>query len=209
MIKKEWYAQEGEDRAAVEFFAGRTGTLLDIGANDGISYSNTYKLIQNGWAGVMVEASPVVFKKLTELYAGNPLVKCINRCVAAKNERVTFYRNTIHSNYFQDLLSTINENFYEKWKTMSNFKIEEIETVTFNEALADCENSRFEFVSIDTEGTDYEILTQIDLAKYGVELICVEYAGIDYTRYRIAEYCSGFGFTRVILNNGSNIMIAK
>ena len=43
--------------------------VLECGASDGVFFSNSRKLIEEGWFGVLVEADPAQFEKLTALYA--------------------------------------------------------------------------------------------------------------------------------------------
>ena len=48
---------------------GRNKWVLECGASDGVFFSNSRKLIEEGWFGVLVEADPAQFEKLTALYA--------------------------------------------------------------------------------------------------------------------------------------------
>lgn len=58
------YSQNDEQQVTLEFFKGRTGRFLDIGAFDGVTFSNTRALLESGWAGVFVEPSPRNLVKL-------------------------------------------------------------------------------------------------------------------------------------------------
>mgnify|MGYP000961084393 CR=1 FL=1 len=60
------YSQNNEEEVILKYLGDSTGTFLDIGAFDGITFSNTYELVKRGWKGVMVEASPRTFIKLQE-----------------------------------------------------------------------------------------------------------------------------------------------
>ena len=66
------YSQFGEDGILAAIFE-KLGTcnkwVLECGASDGIFFSNSRKLIEEGWFGVLVEADPAQFEKLTALYA--------------------------------------------------------------------------------------------------------------------------------------------
>lgn len=77
------YAQNEEDLQLIEFFNQQNEEslfkrVLDIGAGDGLHFSNSRKLINNGWSGVLVEASPVLFPKLLQLYEQRPDVHLLN-----------------------------------------------------------------------------------------------------------------------------------
>lgn len=64
------YSQLDEERVIVEFFQGRPlGRYLDIGAWDGIQMSNTRRLAELGWSGVLVEPGAKNFAQLLDNYA--------------------------------------------------------------------------------------------------------------------------------------------
>ena len=44
------YSQNNEEQVILDYFGNKIGNLLDIGANDGITLSNSRKLIELGWA---------------------------------------------------------------------------------------------------------------------------------------------------------------
>ena len=69
------YSQKGEDNIIWDFLSnkGIKGSFLDIGANDGNTLSNTYRFAQDGQNGVLVDASPMVFKRLKDIHGENKL----------------------------------------------------------------------------------------------------------------------------------------
>lgn len=76
---KIFWSQNGQGRFFInELFAGqKKGVFIDVGANDGITFSNTYALEQIGWTGICIEPHPDIFLKLR----GNRSCECI--CAAA------------------------------------------------------------------------------------------------------------------------------
>ena len=53
------YSQNGEQKIILEYFQDKyKGKVLDIGANDGITLSNSRALIEKGWDGVLIEPAP-------------------------------------------------------------------------------------------------------------------------------------------------------
>ena len=62
-----YYSQDGQDRFLDQkFFKEKTaGTFIEVGANDGITYSNTYFLEKfRQWKGICIEPHPGAFEKL-------------------------------------------------------------------------------------------------------------------------------------------------
>lgn len=62
------HSQNLEEKIILEYFGDFVGTFCDIGANDGITFSNTYALSKLGWCGNLIECSPRAFAKLKQLY---------------------------------------------------------------------------------------------------------------------------------------------
>jgi FkbM family methyltransferase len=87
------YSQNNEDEIVAKFFAdAKFGecNLLDVGANDGKTFSNSLYLIEQGWSGVLLEPSPKAFALLEEQHHGNENVKLINVGIALFNGEQTF-----------------------------------------------------------------------------------------------------------------------
>ena len=68
------YAQYGEEDFLDVFFKDRIGYLCDIGAADGMRYSNSRSLLEKGWSGLLIEPNKSNFAKLVELYKENKSV---------------------------------------------------------------------------------------------------------------------------------------
>ena len=61
---KDSYAQHGEDKLIENLLPKRVSSFLDIGANDGILFSNTYKFAKGGASGICIEPSRSSYFKL-------------------------------------------------------------------------------------------------------------------------------------------------
>ena len=82
-------SQIGQDRWVFgEVFDGmRGGYFLDLGAHDGLTHSNTYKLERNyAWRGICVEANPFTFAQLK----GNRKCQCVHVALSDHDEVVCF-----------------------------------------------------------------------------------------------------------------------
>jgi len=203
------YSQFGEDKLIEKFFENRTGSLLDIGANDGRTISNSLLLIEKGWSGVLVEASPIAFKKLKREHENNENVFCINKCLSDQNGKTTFYHNIDHYGKGDtDLLSTIVRSSFEdssRWFKFSSFEIECFDFKTFYESLP---IKKFNFLSIDIEGMDLSLLKQMNLLELGVEVLVIEYNNNSIVREKIIEYCKNFGLSEILFDNKTNLILA-
>lgn len=78
---KNLYSQFGED-GIIEAIFNKIGTankwVMECGAADGIFFSNSRKLIEEGWSALLIEADEKQFEKLAQRYLENPRITCYN-----------------------------------------------------------------------------------------------------------------------------------
>lgn len=205
------YSQNQEEKYILEFFGNQTGTLLDIGANDGITFSNSYALLQKGWSGLLVEPSPEAFRKLYNLHGSkNPIVHICTCAIGSKDDTAVLHESGPHFPSKTDvaLLSSLKKAETEKWK-QSGVKFNEavVNVNTYATLLKKFNNPVFDFISIDAEGMDLEILAQIDLTP--TKLLCIEWNSHEATKHIIMEYCNRFGMNKIIYQSPENLLLAR
>ena len=169
------YSQNAEDTAIQNYFGLYKGTLLDIGANDGKTFSNSLALIEKGWEGVLVEPSPSAFEKLSSLHKGNAFVKPYNVAIGTENGPVDFYDMAAHvGNGDTSLLATMDEQETKRW-VGTEFTKTKVRCVDYKIFLEFSPIKWFDFITIDAESKDIEILRQIDLIR--TKCLCIEWNG--------------------------------
>jgi hypothetical protein len=191
------YSQNDEESILLQHLTSLTGTLLDIGANDGKTLSNSLALIEKGWSAALVEPAKIPFSKLANLHKDNQKVQCINLAIGTQIGELKFYSSGTHLNDGDtDLLSTLCESELSRWAgTENEFTEETVSVVDFKTFLDHSEFKKFDLVLIDAEGLDYEILTQIDLNQIECSMIVVETNSKDDEKY--IEYCEAYGFKQI------------
>ena len=178
-------SQFGEHEFILKHFAGRTGRFLDVGAFDGVTFSNTKPLADLGWSGVCVEPSPPAFCWLMKTYADNPRVTLVNAALAGQSGIFSFQCNTSDA-YSADMMSTFSEEHAEKFKGHP-FREIAVPAIDWDDFLKFCvdmgpaydnvigylahRDSLFDFVNIDVEGLNYEVLSNMPIRP---EMLCVE-----------------------------------
>lgn len=180
MSENLYYGQFKQDKFVDDhFFKGKkNGVFLDIGASDGVSGSNTYYFEkQKGWKGVCFEPLPGIFDEL----AKNRKCICIQGCAASKPGKAQFLTiksdSSIHmlsglvSSFSSDHLSKIDK---EVSRHKSDQEVVEVECFRVNDILARNQLNEVDFCSIDTEGSELEILKSIDHDQYHIKVFCVE-----------------------------------
>lgn len=197
------YSQNLEEKHILEYFKGFKGCLLDIGANDGKTFSNSLALIEIGWEADLVEPSPRAFKRLEELHGDNMNIHLWNVAIANFEGVTTLHESGAILEGDVALVSSIEKKELKRWPKTS-FKKVTVPTTTFSELYKLCDEQVWDFITIDSEGWDYQILTQIDLSN--TKMVCVEHNGIEIEKYK--TYCEGFGM-KEIYRSGENIIMAK
>jgi FkbM family methyltransferase len=212
---KNSYSQHGEDILVMNYFNNRKGTFLDLGANDGITLSNTFLFYLNNWKGLMVEGSPFVFDRLKKNFESDNHIQCLNICLSDKEGYYDFYHNINHNvnpnidKENMDLLSTIDEYSFERTKNWGSFEKHKIWCHTFDEVIKRSNYETFDLISIDIEGMDFKVLNQIDLNKTKTECLIIEYNNNIEEMQKIINYSSVFGLSNILLDNKTNIILTK
>lgn len=199
------YSQNTEDTIAINFFKDFKGHLLDLGANDGRTFSNSLRLIQKGWSADLIEASPETFKKLSKEHEGNTDVLCHNIAVSNINGTLKFYESgTLLGGEDRSLVSTLDKREIDRWGGKVEFTETAVESVTFNSLLLMTKKTKFDLITIDIEGMDWLVLSQMDLKELGCKMLIVETNGKETMKY--INYCQKFGMN-LLTSNAENIIM--
>jgi FkbM family methyltransferase len=135
-------SQFGEDKIIVSLLPER-GTYLDIGAYHPHLYSNTYKLYKKGWSGTAVEPNPHM-ALLWKLF--RPRDTFLN-CAVGKPGSTTYYMYA--------------DGAYNGFERLDNRPVVAQKTLKIL-PLSDFLKHDVDFLNIDCEGMDYEILQTHD-----------------------------------------------
>lgn len=194
-INKNFFSksQINQDVTVLDYFKNKkNGYFIEIGANDGITLSNTYLLEKYfDWKGICVEPLPTVFSKLVE---SRPKSICINKAVF-ETSGMTLPFDISEKN---DLLSGLS-NYIGKAhadKVEADKTTVDVTTITFNDILDQNKAPLFiDYLSLDTEGTELMILKSLNLNKYTFGIIDVEHNFTEPRRSEIREYLLSNGYS--------------
>ena len=181
-------SQFEQDKHVLDFYNGKkNGYFVEIGAYDGAESSNTFILEKEyNWSGICVECNPVYFEKLCfsrSCYKSNSAIYNVNDRV------MPFY----DSGGYAGFVETNNHSH------IINDPIIQVKTQTLTSLLDNFNAPSFiEYLSLDTEGSEYEILKAHDFNKYKFGYICVEHNNIHKNRKAIRELLekNGYEFAR-------------
>jgi hypothetical protein len=206
------YSQNNEEELLMGYFNCSNSNdmhLLDIGANDGSTFSNSARLIELGWNATLLEPSPLAFEKLQKYHADNPNVKCLNYGISALGGKNIFYESGGYQNG-EDvaLYSSIDKNEIKRWQGNVDFKEIEAEFITYQEFINDNKECVFHFITIDIEGYDLMLLQQMDLNVLGCQMLIIEWNGNIEQGNKMIAHCNSFGL-KEISRNAENLIFAR
>lgn len=194
---KRSYSQCGEDLLIDSFLKHKeTGFYVDIGANDHIDLSNTYKFYSRGWTGIQIEPN---YKNIKHFKKYRPNTISLNIGVGnKKNTKFFIFESSVLSTFSEEEAKK-HENLGHKIIETTNVQILPLKDI-FKEHL---NNKHIDFMSIDTEGYDLEVLKTNDWVLYRPSFIIVETA--EYVGKRFGQklneiydhYMEGIGYEKV------------
>lgn len=196
----------------VDYFRGACGgTFIDIGANDGVTISNSLALEESlGWSGVCVEPHPGAFTKLTK---NRPRCTRVNAGIGAAGGTFDFLAVTGYAEMLSgwlagatpDHLARVEKEIAAHGGTKAVIPVKSLSfgTLLSNRAAV------VDFVSIDVEGHELEVLRGIDFSRVLVKLFVIEFNS-DELRTRLEAFMGKAGFEVVGGKpiNGHNIAFA-
>jgi FkbM family methyltransferase len=180
----EYHSQKGvgQDKYLNEevFKNKKGGVFVDIGAYDGVSLSNTYFFEKEmGWSGVCIEPNPKAFQKLKKARSSI----CVNGCISDSKEPARFLllgKDGSEIEMLSGLLTKYDPRHLGRIKRESELgedpKAEVITVPCFllQDILKKQGISKVDYLSLDTEGGELEILKTIDFSAIDIDIIDVE-----------------------------------
>jgi FkbM family methyltransferase len=148
----------------------RGGFFVEFGATDGIYLSNTLQLEKDfGWTGILAEADPSWHRALV----ANRIAKIDKRCVLDQSGLLVKFASA-KSPSLSSTVDTMSND--EHAQARREHTVIEVETVSLNDLLSDHgAPRRIDYISVDTEGTEYKIMNEFDFDKWTVDFFSIEH----------------------------------
>jgi FkbM family methyltransferase len=185
-------SQLGQDILALSVTGLKNpGFFVEFGAADGTALSNSHILEkQFGWSGILCEPSKSWHPALRK----NRTCTIDTRCVySASGQKISFSENYLGElSAITDYAEPNSHGLLKR--TTSSY---EVETISLRDLLVAHGAPKYiEFLSIDTEGSEFEILKNFDFRSYRFGAICVEHNFAD-TRGKINSLLLANGYQQV------------
>lgn len=171
-----FYSQCKEDEILLDrFFEGHTnGTFIEMGALDGILYSNT-KFFEDhlGWTGILIEPNPIQFEKLQ---VNRPKCKNFNSLVSDSEVELDYkFFHEVHaavSGVELTLPSSHNDIYFDNHPELNQTSIK-IKPRKLTDIVKESEFDNIDFFSLDVEGHELQVLRSYDFS-IPIKLILIE-----------------------------------
>ena len=164
-------SQNLQDLIALDLFGfKRKGVFIEAGACDGILNSNTFLLEKNyEWTGLLVEPISEYYIQLEQ-----------NRDVITSNVAISQVNNKqldflITANKDLSTLKGYEDSDYHS-ENRKNYNIKKVSTKTLGQLIIEnLQNIEIDFLSLDTEGSEFDIIKSLNFLNHRINVICVEH----------------------------------
>lgn len=137
------------------------GVFIELGGYNGLTQSNTafFEFYRN-WTGIIVEPS----NRFKECIENRPKSKCFNFACVSDD----YIEDTIKIDNYNNLMTSING------LRIGTTTLVDVKTSTLTKIIDSTEIKEIDFLSLDAEGYEYEILKGLDFNKYRPKYILIE-----------------------------------
>jgi FkbM family methyltransferase len=163
------------------------GFFVEFGATNGIDYSNTYLMEKEfGWTGILAEPAKCWHNELKINRTAEIEMKCVY-----KDSKSTVQFNEVNNAALSTITTFSKSDFFSQERKAG--KTYESKTISLEDLLKKYNAPKIiDYISIDTEGSEFEILSNFDFSKYSFRIITCEH---NYTSAREKIY-------KLLLKNG-------
>jgi len=202
------YSQSDEQSYILQALEGiQAGKVLDIGAWNATTFSNSRALIEIGWSAVLVEPSPGPLNQLIKDYRDNDDVTLIGAVVLPRGIVDSDFR--LRPMWIsEDGVSTTEEAEYRKWRSHATFLRKLLVPGLSLESLYQQFGS-FDFISIDTEGTSVDLLEDLMARNAHARHILPTCICVEHNNRQDAVWFSTRGKYETVYANPENLVLKR
>lgn len=165
-------SQFGEEKKFIKLFKKNfKGIYVDLGCFHPTRSNNTLEFYRRGWRGLNIDLNPLSIDLFNYARPND-----INICTAISNKKSKkklYFLGDLDS---KNTLDTNHKNWLSKHFNLNkkDFKIKNIKTNTLGQILAKNKIFNIDFLNIDIEGLELEVIKSFDFNKFNVNVICIE-----------------------------------
>jgi len=185
---------EAKEKELVWEFFGRkrAGVFVEVGANDPVAGSQTWLLEQNGWRGVLVEPQSAHCEKLRSGRKNSQVFQVACSGPEMEGEMDLLLAEEDGSSTLQKQRDTHGTHF---------IGTERVKVTTLDKVLTTAGVAKIDFLSLDVEGHEIEVMRGLDFKKFSPALILIEDGVRDLSKHRFLKSRGYKLVKRTTLNN--------
>lgn len=168
----EYYSQHNQDSIIYNtFFNGKeNGVFIDVGANHPILINNTFFFEKKGWSGYAFD--PILAHE--KLWGEQRTAKLFNVAVSNDNKDIQFtaVSSKMRELEWVDMLSHVTESLNESHQYESN--VITVKTIMLKDFFLEYNIKQVDYMSIDVEGHELNVLKGIDWDKCNISVLTIE-----------------------------------
>lgn len=165
------FSQEGEDLILDRIFDQQaSGVYIDIGAHHPVRFSNTYLFYRRGWSGICIDPSPNAIRLFKSM---RPKDISLEVGVSDQLSRMTYFM------FDEPALNTFSEALAQERVKNTPYKLignSSVPVKPLSQILDETlrPGTKIDFMSVDVEGLDFQVLASNDWLKYRPRVILAE-----------------------------------
>ena len=147
----------------------RGGFFVEAGALDGKRYSNSWFFEKClGWCGLLIEGNPANFR---DLVTNRPSAIKLHTALCADGEEVDFIAG---GGATAGAVAAMDRKFLDRWHHTTTPQIVRVPCITLAHALCLHGITEIDFLSLDVEGSELDVVRHIDFTRVRIRVIIVE-----------------------------------
>ncbi len=193
----------------------KDGSFVEVGAFDGLSWSNTFGLAVAGWKGIFFEPQPDYYIQCQKNYEDFPNIKIINSCVGDHIGKIKLYTGYSLATTDLESLKEYNKIDWFKGVLDENKHVESNIDTLDNFLEKENFNEEFDVLGIDVEGAEYSVLKGFTISKWKPKLVIIElhednqYDSLKKDLKEILDYFEKNEYEKVYKDENNSIFVHK
>lgn len=144
-----------------------TGTFVEVGAFDGMTYSNTWGLAEAGWKSLYIEAHPDFARQCIHIHGKNLNVDVVSAACSSFNGKIDLIE-------YGEVSTTVLNRWTKEWGLDEHTKKINVPCYTLDTLLFAYKIDTFDLLVIDVEDAEIEVLKGFNLLAHMPKMVIIE-----------------------------------
>jgi FkbM family methyltransferase len=177
VVCRSQYGEEGAIWSLLDY--KRDGYYIEVGAYDGVNFSGSYFFESIGWTGLLIEADPALFAQCRQARPGS---RVVNAAVGPAGSHGTVSFSKVEGGNGLDAFSYLDASESHRQRVLNEggqVVRTEVPYSTLDDLLAAAPPASVDFLILDVEGMEADVLRGLDFGKWRPSAVMVERNDVD------------------------------